>query len=192
MRLLSGYALAVTSVFVLPVAAQTGSAEYYAKSLAPYVTSPQTVVDRMLQVAAVRPGEMVYDLGCGDGRVLITAVQHFRAKAVGVELNAEIARKASQRIAKLGLQTQARVVVGDMRDIDIAPADVVTLYLMTDSNAILRPKLEKSLKPGARVVSHDFRVPGWKADKVDLQDPFGEGHKHTIYLYVMPPQASSN
>ncbi len=192
MKHLAGYALALASAIVLPAAAQTAATGYYAKSLAPYVTSPQTVVYRMLELAQVKPGEVVYDLGCGDGRVLITAVEQFRAKAVGVELNGDIARKATLKIAKLGLQTQARVVVGDMRDMDLAPADVVTLYLMTDSNAVLRPKLEKSLKPGARVVSHDFRVPGWKADKVDLQDPFGEGHKHTIYLYIMPPQTSSN
>lgn len=192
MRISTGYALALATALTLPAVAQTGATGYYAKSLAPYVTSPQTVVDRMLELAQVKPGEVVYDLGCGDGRVLITAVRNFHAKAVGVELNGDIARKAEQKIAKMGLQTQARVVVGDMRDMDLTPADVVTLYLMTDSNAVLRPKLEKSLKPGARVVSHDFRVPGWKADKVDLQDPFGQGHKHTIYLYIMPPQTSSN
>src|SRR5579871_5514686 len=106
MRIPTGYALALAAALAWPAVAQTGATGYYAKSLAPYVTSPQTVVDRMLELAQVKPGEVVYDLGCGDGRVLITAVQHFHAKAVGVELNNDIARKATQKITKLGLQTQ--------------------------------------------------------------------------------------
>jgi SAM-dependent methyltransferase len=160
----------------------------YANSLAPYIPSPQIIVERMLELATVQPGETVYDLGSGDGRVLITAVQQFHARAVGVEIVPEIARKASDRIARLGLQNQARVIQGDIRDADLSGADVVTMYMTTDTNDLLRPKLEKSLKPGTRVVSYSFKVPGWKYNKLDESDPYGNGRKHAIYLYVMPPQ----
>src|SRR5260370_22548841 len=89
-------------------------AQYYAKSLAPYIVSPQVIVDRMLEIADVKAGETVYDLGCGDGRILITAVQRFRAKAVGIELSEPLARSTSERIVKLGLQNDVHVIQGDV------------------------------------------------------------------------------
>ena len=165
-----------------------GRSSPYANSLAPYIPSPQMIVEHMLELATVQPGETVYDLGSGDGRVLITAVQQFHAHAVGVEISPEIARAASDRIAKMGLQNHARVIQGDIRDADLSGADVVTMYLLTDSNDLLRPKLEKSLKPGTRVVSYSFKVPGWKYNKMEEDDPYGNGRKHAIYLYVMPPR----
>jgi protein-L-isoaspartate O-methyltransferase len=160
----------------------------YANSLAPYIPSPQIIVEHMLELATVQPGDTVYDLGSGDGRVLITAVQQFHARAVGIELSPEIARSSSERIARMGLQNHARVIQGDIRDADLSGADVVTMYLLTGSNDLLRPKLEKSLKPGTRVVSYSFKVPGWKYNKIEEDDPFGNGRKHAIYLYVMPPR----
>jgi SAM-dependent methyltransferase len=168
--------------------AQRSRSSPYADSLAPYIPSPQIIVERMLELATVQPGEVVYDLGSGDGRVLITAVQQFKARAVGVELSPDIARRASDRIARMGLQDRARVIQGDIRDADLSGADVVTMYLLTDSNEVLRPKLEKSLRPGARVVSYSFKVPGWRYNKLDESDPYGNGRKHAIYLYVMPPR----
>ena len=120
----------------------------YANKLAPYVTSPQRVVDRMLEMAGVKPGELVYDLGCGDGRVLITAAQRYNARAVGVEINDKLVKLASDRIAHLNLQDRAKVIHGDLMEADLSGADVVVLYLMTGSNSAIRPKLEKSLKPG--------------------------------------------
>ena len=155
--------------------------KHYANSLAPYVVSPQQIVDHMLELADIRPGETVYDLGSGDGRVLITAIQRFHAKAVGVEISEELVKSANERIRKLGLQSDAKVIQGDMLQVDLSPADVVTIYLATDSNAILRPNLEKYLKPGARVVSHDYAVPGWKPKAVDRDLPDARGH--VIYLY---------
>jgi tRNA G37 N-methylase Trm5 len=177
--------------FALVLLAGSGSlfaqgSSIYRNSLAPYAPSPQIIVEKMLSLANVQPGDTVYDLGSGDGRILITAVQQFRARAVGVELVPEIAHKASEKIAKLGLQDRAKVIQGDIRDADLSDADVVTMYLLTDSNEMLRPKLEKSLKPGTRVVSYSFKVPGWKPKEVEETDPFGNGRKHTIYLYVMP------
>jgi SAM-dependent methyltransferase len=163
--------------------AQGGRNPKYSNSLAPYVTSPQGVVDRMLELADIRPGETLYDLGSGDGRVLITAVQRFHAKAVGVELSEKLVDRTNERIRRLGLQSFARVIHGDLMDIDLSPADVVTLYLMTDSNEKLRPNLERFLKPGARVVSHDYPVPGWQAKQIEKAL---DTEKHVIYLYLLP------
>jgi SAM-dependent methyltransferase len=155
----------------------------YVKKLAPYVASPERVVDRMLELANIRPGEMVYDLGCGDGRILIAAVEKYKAKAVGVEISPKVAAQARLRIRKEGIDGQARVIEGDLLETDFTGADVVTIYLTTSFNEELRPRLEKYLKPGARVVSHDYAVPGWKPARVDITD----GQKHRIYLYEMPP-----
>lgn len=187
MRVLAASAFAAALLFVCaPAGAQTQS-DFYAKSLGPYVTSPQEVVDDMLELARVRPGEVVYDLGSGDGRVLITAVQRFKAHAVGVELSDELARNSMDKIRRLGLAGDAKVINADVRTVDLSPADVVIMYLETNSNEKLRPKLEKSLRPGTRVVSHEYKVPGWKAAQVAKSDP-GYGHVHTIYLYRMPPE----
>jgi SAM-dependent methyltransferase len=155
-------------------------AKHYANSLAPYVASPQQIVDRMLELADLKPGEMLYDLGSGDGRVLITAVQRYHAKAVGIEISELLVKSTTERIQKLGLDNDARVIRGDLLEVDLSPADVVTIYLATDSNEILRPNLEKYLKPGARVVSHDYVVPGWKPKFVDKDLP--DAHGHVIYL----------
>ena len=160
--------------------------KHYANSLAPYVMSPQSIVDRMLEMADPKPSETVYDLGSGDGRVLITAVQRYRAKAVGVEISDDLVRRTSDRIRDLGLQNEIRIIHGDLRKIDLSSADVVTMYLATDVNEMLRPNLEKSLKPGSRVVSHQFPVPGWKPKLVDRDLP--QARNHVIYLYEMPPQ----
>src|SRR5271154_1140634 len=158
-------------------------AKHYANSLAPYVVSPQEIVDRMLELADLRPGEKLYDLGSGDGRILITAVVRFKAKAVGVEISDDLVSSANARIRRLGLDSEAQVIHGNFLDVDLSPADVVTLYLATDANELLRPNLEKYLKNGSRVVSHEYAVPGWKPKLVD-KDP--ERHGHTIFLYQMP------
>ena len=160
-------------------------AKHYTNSLAPYVVSPQEIVDRMLELADLKPGEKLYDLGSGDGRILITAVTRFRAKAVGVEISDDLVAATNARIHRLGLDNDAQVIHGNFLDVDLSPADVVTLYLATDANEMLRPNLEKYLKTGSRVVSHEYAVPGWKPKLVD-KDP--ERHGHTIYLYQMPPK----
>ncbi len=156
----------------------------FTNKLAPYVASPQRVVDRMLELAQIKPGETVYDLGCGDGRILVTAVEKYHAKAVGVEISPKLVQSATELIARLGLQNHVRVIQGDMLNVDFSDADIVTLYLETQANEKLRPRLESLLKPGARVVSFAFPVPGWKPNLVDVS----EGHsRHVIYVYDMPP-----
>jgi SAM-dependent methyltransferase len=155
--------------------------KHYSNSLAPYVASPQQIVDRMLELADIKPGETLYDLGSGDGRVLVTAVQRYHAKAVGIEISDSLVKSTTEKIHTLGLDNDARVIHGDLLQVDLSPADVVTIYLATDSNEILRPNLEKYLKPGTRVVSHDYVVPGWKPKFVDKDLP--DAHGHVIYLY---------
>jgi SAM-dependent methyltransferase len=155
--------------------------KHYSNSLAPYVVSPQAIVDRMLEMADLKSGETLFDLGSGDGRILITAVQRYHAKAVGVEISDSLVNSTTARIQRLGLQGDARLIHADMMQVDLSPADVVTMYLATDSNEIIRPNLEKYLRPGARVVSHDYAVPGWKAKLVDKDLPNARGH--VIYLY---------
>jgi SAM-dependent methyltransferase len=153
--------------------------------LAPNVGTPQPVVDKMLEAADIKPGETVYDLGCGDGRILFTAVQKFRALAVGVELSAKLVKQATAKVSQMGLQKQVRVIQGNLLDVDLKGADVVTLYLLTTVNEQLKPSLQSELKPGARVVSHDYPIKGWKPQKVEKV--FVHQREHTIYVYVMPP-----
>lgn len=139
----------------------------------------------MLELAAIKPGEKLYDLGCGDGRVLISAAQNYNAKAIGVEIDDKLVEKAAQRVARLGLQDRIRIIQGDLMKTDLSDADVVVIYLLTMSNEELRPRLEKYLKPGARVLSYSYPVPGWKPQRVDITDG---RHDHKIFLYEMPPQ----
>jgi len=150
---------------------------------APFVPSPEVVVRRMLQLAEVKPGEVVYDLGCGDGRVLIIAAREFGARAVGIEIRKDLYEQCIKKIKELGLEDRVKVIHGNFFEVDISEADVVFLYLLTSVNERLRPKLEKELKPGARVVSHDFEVLGWKPVKVE--DLYEEWRSHRIYLYVI-------
>ncbi len=168
-----------------PLYAQTsfGGRPTYTNRLAPYVPSPQQIVDRMLEAANLKPGEVLYDLGCGDGRVLISAAQKYRAKAVGIELSEPLVKEATDRVKKLKLDDQITILQGDLMKVDLNPADVVIIYLETSANDKLRPNLEKYLKPGARVVSHDFEVRGWKPVHVETLDAYNRAHK--IYVYEM-------
>jgi predicted O-methyltransferase YrrM len=156
----------------------------YSNKLAPYVGTPARVMDRMLELASIKPGETVYDLGCGDGRIVIAAALRYKAKAVGVEISPKLASEATSAIEKAGLNGRARIIQGDLLETDLSSADVVTIYLATQLNAQLRPRLERYLHAGARVVSHDYAVPGWKPTKIERTD--GK-QGHVIYVYEMPP-----
>ena len=173
------WTIVLLTVAALPALAQDPR---YTNKLAPFVASPARVVDRMLSLASIRPGETVYDLGCGDGRILIAAVKNYKAKAVGVEISPKLVAQAQERIRKEGVTSDARVVEGDLLETDLTGADVVVIYLATSLNQELRPRMEKFLRPGARVVSHDYAVPGWKPSRIEESDG-----KHRIYVYEMPP-----
>lgn len=159
-------------------------AQDHSKSLAPWVPTPPEIVDRLLEAGEVKAGELVYDLGAGDGRVLIAAAKKYKAKAVGVELSPKLVDAANRRIKEEGLEGRCTVIQGDLREVDLSSADVVVLYLLTRSNELLRPNLEKTLKPGARVVSHDFEVRGWNPVRVVMAPAHGRVHR--IYVYKMP------
>ncbi len=148
----------------------------------PFVPTPEPVARKMLELAEVKPGELVYDLGCGDGRIIILAATEFGARAIGIEIRKDLVERCREKIRQLGLEDRVRVIHGDMFKIDIGDADVVTLYLLTSVNKMLRPKLEKELKHGARVVSHDFEITGWKPVKIEELHESWRSHK--IYLYV--------
>jgi len=183
-RISAGFLL--LALFSLCVASQIARAQKWPeddRSLAPYVPSPQEVVDKMLEMADVKKTDMVYDLGCGDGRIIITAAQKFGAQSTGIELDDDIYKETANRVHKMGLDDRVKVIHGNALETDLSRASVVTLYLLTVSNSKLRPNLEKYLKAGARVVSHDFQVVGWKATKIEKVNR--DAREHTIYLYIV-------
>lgn len=153
-------------------------------SLAPYVPSEPYVVKRMLEMAQVGPEDVVFDLGCGDGRILITAVKDFGAKkAVGYEMRSDLYKRALNDVKKEGLVNRIQVINGNLLKADITQATVITLYLTTSGNKRLRPKFEDEVKDGARIVSHAFAISGWYPSIVEeLEEPYGP----VIYLYIMP------
>ncbi|MEM2118229.1 MAG: methyltransferase domain-containing protein [Candidatus Bathyarchaeia archaeon] len=153
--------------------------------IAPYVPSPPQVIRQMLILAELKPGEIFFDLGAGDGRTVIMAAKDFGARAVGVELREDLVKKALSSIYEQGLQDRVTIVNGDMFNVDLTSADVVFLYLTTSANEKVKPKLEAELKKGVRVVSHDYEIVGWKPIKVlNFCENQTLGYpSHTIYLY---------
>jgi SAM-dependent methyltransferase len=157
----------------------------YKNNLAPNVRSPQRAVDRMLEIARLKPGEMLYDLGCGEGQILITAAERYKVNGVGIEISQDLADTAAEKVRKAKLQNQIKIVHGDFMRTDLSKADVVTLYLAPIANASLRPNLERYLRPHTRVVSYDYPIPEWKP--IDTSESQGRsGAVHTIYLYEVP------
>jgi SAM-dependent methyltransferase len=146
----------------------------------PFVPTPQDVVDRMLALAKVGKNDTLYDLGCGDGRIVVTAAKRFGAHGVGIDLNPERIVEAEANARKAGVEKRVRFKVADLFDTDLSPASVVSLYLLPDVNVKLRPRLWSQLKTGARVVSHAFDMgPDWPPERtVDVDG-------RTIYLWTI-------
>ena len=153
--------------------------------LAPFVPTPLSVVEDMLKLAKVDEHDRVYDLGSGDGRIVIMAAQKFKAEAVGVEMDDDLFKQSTARIAELGIEKRAKILHENMYKVSLRRATVVTLYLLTSVNERLRPVMERDLRSGARVVTHDFKVPGWEA-KEEVMVNSETGVSHTLYLYVRP------
>ena len=153
--------------------------------IAPFVPSPVLVIQHMLKLADLRAGEVFFDLGAGDGRTVIMAAKAFGARAVGVELREDLAKKALSTIHENGLGDRVTIVNGDMFGVNLGSADVVFLYLTTSANEKIRGKLDTELKKGVRVVSHDYEIVGWKPVKVEnfCENPNLGYPSHTIYLY---------
>jgi len=139
----------------------------------------------MLVLSELRPGELIYDLGSGDGRVVIMAAQEFGARGVGVELREDLVKRAIERVSELNISNKVKIVQSDMFNVDLSQANVVTLYLTTSANDKVKPKLESELKQGARVVTHDYEILGWKPHKVDkfCENPRLGYPSHTLYVY---------
>jgi precorrin-6B methylase 2 len=148
----------------------------------PYVPTSQELVVAMLKLADVRPGDTVYDLGCGDGRIVVTAAKQFGARAVGVDINPQRISEANENARKAGIAEKVKFIEGDLFNADIHEATVVTLYLLPNVNLRLRPKLLKELRPGTRVVSHSFDMDDWKPDQEI------EVNGTRLLLWVIPPQ----
>lgn len=142
----------------------------------------------MLSLTQLKPGEVFFDLGAGDGRSVIMAAKEFGARAVGVELREDLVKKALATVYEQNLQNRVTMVNGDMFNVDLTSADVVFLYLTTSANEKVKPKLEAQLKQGARIVSHDYEIVGWKPEKVEnFCENEALGYpSHTIYLYKRP------
>src|SRR5882724_4695115 len=170
------------ALFCLCLGAQTKSGD--AEKLAPYYPTPETIVDKMLQLGGLKAGEKMFDLGSGDGRIIIVAAQKFHAEAVGVELDKDLCKQSAARILKLGMDKNAHIVNGDLLKQNYASADLITVYLLPDAvNNKVQPLLDKQLKKGARIVAKDFDFRNWTPEKVENIADDGEGRSHTLYVY---------
>jgi tRNA G37 N-methylase Trm5 len=149
-----------------------------------YVPTPHDVVERMLDMAKVKKGDVVYDLGCGDGRIVVAAAKR-GAKATGWDINPVRVKEANANVKKNHVGRNAKIILGDIFTLDLSGANVVTLYLLPRLNVKLIPQLKK-LKPGSRIVSHDFNMRGVKPDKAVEMTSSEDGWSHTIYLWTTP------
>ena len=146
----------------------------------PYVPTENTVVDAMLKLAGVQNTDVVYDLGCGDGRIVVRAAKNLGARGVGVDIDPARIQQARENAKRNNVESLVRFEENDLFDTDIRPASVVTLYLLPNVNLRLRPKLLRDLKPGTRIVSHSFDMGDWKPEKEETVDGA------TIYLWTVP------
>ncbi len=160
----------------------------------PYVPTPQNVVDKMLEVARVGPKDYVIDLGSGDGRMVITAAKKYGARGFGVDLDRQLVKKANLLAAWAGVADRARFYARDLFETDMRQATVVTIYLLPEVNLMVRPKLLATLKPGTRIVSHDYNMGEWTPDlsfMLDAPDkPVGRDHRSKVFYWVVPATVS--
>ena len=156
----------------------------------PYVPTPQAVVDRMLAVAQVGAGDTVIDLGSGDGRIMITAAQRHGARGFGVEIDPRLVQRSNEAARRLGVSDRVKFLRQDLFNTDFHEANVLTLYLLPDVNIALRPKILAELKPGTRVVSHDYDMREWRPDAQETvsapDKTVGMRKESTVYLWIVP------
>ncbi len=177
-KTISMYLLALAMMWVQTatlVSAQEGK-------IVPYVPTPQEVVDRMLELAQVKKGDVVYDLGSGDGRIVVTAAKKYGVKAIGFEIDPERIKESHENIKKAGVEKLVEIRQQDIRTVDLSAASVLTMYLLPEVNLMIRPNIWKQMKPGSRIVSHDFDMAEWKPLKTEhIKD--GSSWDHTLYLW---------
>jgi 16S rRNA A1518/A1519 N6-dimethyltransferase RsmA/KsgA/DIM1 with predicted DNA glycosylase/AP lyase activity len=179
MRIFSTLAAALCLPALLIVRAQNAGIE----KLAQYYPTPMTVVDRMLELGGLKAGETMFDLGSGDGRIVILAAQKYKAKGIGVEFDESLYKLSMDRIRSLGLTASANIIHGDLLKQNYESADLITVYLLPVGNELVTPILERQLKKGARVVAHDFEFSAWRPARILDIDDDGEGRSHRLYLY---------
>jgi len=175
--------IALAALVFCPAAPRLQGQDKQIEKLAPYYPTPETVVDKMLQLGGLKQGEKMFDLGSGDGRIVIMAARKYKADATGVEFDESLYKQSMERIKNLGLAATARIIHGDLMKQDYSSADLITVYLLPLSNDKVSPLLEKQMKKGARVVAHDFEFSAWKPAKIEDIDDDGEGRSHRLYLY---------
>jgi len=177
-------ALAAALALAAPIPA-TAQAQRQPASRTPdviFVPTPQDVVDDMLRLANVQKGDVLYDLGSGDGRIPITAARRYGIRATGIDIDADRIREANENAKKAGVTHLVQFRQEDLFAADFKDATVITLYLLPDLNVKLRPKLWNELKPGTRIVSHQFEMGAWKPEKKL------ESNGRTIYFWTVPPK----
>ena len=149
-------------------------------SLGVYQPTPMPVVEAMLQLAGVQPGEVVFDLGSGDGRIVILAAERFGARGVGIEIDEKLVAESQRAVEAKGLEEKVKIFHANAFDVDLRPADVVTLYVASTIMERLRAHMERTMRPGTRVVSHEYEIPGWRPERsLNLEG-------YWLYLYRVP------
>jgi SAM-dependent methyltransferase len=148
----------------------------------PFVRSTPEVIERMLELARVKPGDVIYDIGSGDGAIIIHAAKKYGVKGVGIEIDQDLVARARNNAYREKVEHLVEFRAQDAFTVDMSPATVVTLYMLPEFNAKLRPIMDRQLKPGTRVVSHDYPVEGWAPDRVEpVRGDFV--HNHTVLLF---------
>lgn len=173
---------ALAILLLAPFTLSTIMARQQPASLAPYVPTPNDVVDRLLELAEVTKDDVVYDLGCGDGRIVISAAEQYGARGVGIDYDPERIAEANANAERRGVQDLVTFIQQDAMQADVSDATVVTLYLLSSSNRKLRPILTRQLRPGARIVSHAFRMGDWEPE-VTREFEDARGNTRTIHLW---------
>jgi len=155
-----------------------------AEDLAPFVPTPMEVVERMLELAEVNAQSILYDLGCGDGRIVVQAAKKYGARGVGIDIDPVRIEESKTNAKEEGVEKLVEFRLGDVMKVDLSNATVISLYLLPESNEVLRPLLEKYLKQGTFVVSHNYYIPGWSEKEISVDTVYtDDGEEHDIYLY---------
>lgn len=159
--------------------------------LAPYVPTPNTIVERMLELAEFEKDDVIIDLGCGDGRIVIAAAKKYGARGIGVDIDPQHIENANRLAKSAGVVHLVEFRVQDATQTELSSATVLSLYLTPDANELIRPRLERQLEPGSRVVTHDYPIRGWRAARVESMRDEG-GSRHDLYLYVIGDDQQQN
>lgn len=155
-----------------------------AEDLAPFVPTPMVVVERMLELAEVNAQSVLYDLGCGDGRIVVHAAKKYGARGVGIDIDPIRIEESNANAKEEDVESLVEFRLGDVMKVDLSEATVITIYLLPESNEILRPLLEKFLKEGTLVVSHNYYIPGWSEKEITVDTVYtDDGEEHDIFLY---------